>query len=150
RAAAGRARRAGPRAAARRRGAAPAAPAFRDRNRRRGRAGRASGRGRWARPARRRPRSGRPAGRGGARLTLPWSRVRLAIPARCIAAALAIAYVAPLFLGETLCLRDHLTFFAPSWRHLSSALAAGRLPEWWGGVGLGVAFAANPLHAVTY
>jgi hypothetical protein len=55
-----------------------------------------------------------------------------------------------LVFGDTFVLRDHLTLNLPSRAHLAASLRGGDIPEWWGGVGLGVPFAANPLNGVTY
>jgi hypothetical protein len=63
-------------------------------------------------------------------------------------ALIAATYCRVLFLGETFVLRDALRFSLPSREFLAGALAAGRIPEWFDGVGFGVAFAANPVHGV--
>ena len=62
----------------------------------------------------------------------------------------AAAYLRPLVFGDTFVLRDQITWTLPSRSWLHASLAAGRLPEWWDGVGLGTAFAANPAHGVAY
>ncbi|MCU1280808.1 MAG: hypothetical protein JWM53_4354, partial [bacterium] len=62
----------------------------------------------------------------------------------------AAAYLRPVFLQQTFALRDQLTWTLPSRSYLHASLAAGRVPEWWDGVGLGTAFAANPAHGVAY
>lgn len=65
-----------------------------------------------------------------------------------VAAALAATYRRVLFGGETFVLRDTLRFTLPSREFLASALRAGRIPEWWDAVALGVPFAANPIHGL--
>lgn len=62
----------------------------------------------------------------------------------------AAAYLRPLVGGDTFALRDQLTWTLPSRAYLHAALASGRVPEWNDGVGLGIAFAANPAHGVAY
>jgi len=62
----------------------------------------------------------------------------------------AAAYLRPLVGGETFALRDQLTWTLPSRAFLHAALAAGRVPEWNDGVGLGISFAGNPAHGVAY
>ncbi len=61
-----------------------------------------------------------------------------------------LAYLRPLFLGDTFYLRDHLTLTLPARTYLADSIASGRLPHWWGGIGLGVPFAANPMHGALY
>ncbi|MBV8203171.1 MAG: YfhO family protein [Acidobacteria bacterium] len=60
----------------------------------------------------------------------------------------ALAYHRVLFWGETFVERDALRFALPSREFLAHALRAGRVPEWLDAVGLGAAFAANPVHEV--
>jgi hypothetical protein len=67
-----------------------------------------------------------------------------------LAATVTLAYLRPLFAGDTFVLRDHLSYTLPSRAHLVAALRAGQLPEWWDDVGLGVPFAASPMHGVVY
>jgi hypothetical protein len=67
-----------------------------------------------------------------------------------LAATTLLVYVRPLLLHETLVLRDHLSFTLPARQVLADSLAAGRLPEWYDGIGLGTAFAQNPAYGVTY
>ncbi|HJZ84415.1 MAG TPA: YfhO family protein [Polyangia bacterium] len=55
-----------------------------------------------------------------------------------------------MFLGRTFALRDHLMFVRPLLVHLGRELRAGRLPEWWDGIGLGLPHLANPAHGVCY
>ena len=62
----------------------------------------------------------------------------------------AAAYLGPLVGGETFALRDQVTWALPARAFLHDALVAGRLPEWWDAVGLGVTFAGNPVNGVTY
>lgn len=57
-------------------------------------------------------------------------------------------YYRVILFGETFVLRDAIRFSLPSREVLAGALAAGRIPEWFDGVGFGVAFAANPAHGV--
>ncbi len=57
-------------------------------------------------------------------------------------------YWGVVFGSETFVLRDALRFTLPSREFLSSSLRRGRVPQWWDGVGFGVAFASNPVHAV--
>ncbi len=61
---------------------------------------------------------------------------------------IAVTYYRVLFIGETFVLRDAIRFTLPSREVLAGALAAGRVPEWFDGIGFGVAFAANPVHGV--
>ena len=61
-----------------------------------------------------------------------------------------VAYVRPLFLGDTFAARDHLTHTLPSKSFLAESLRAGHFPEWWDRIGLGVPFAANPNHSALY
>ncbi len=64
--------------------------------------------------------------------------------------AVLLALYAPVVVGgKTFVLRDALRFTLPSREFLGKSLSLGRLPEWWDGVGFGVAFAANPVHGVT-
>jgi len=67
-----------------------------------------------------------------------------------LAVILVAAYFRPLLFGDTFALRDHLTLVVPARAHLAESLRAGMIPEWWDGVGLGVPFAANPMHGGTY
>lgn len=62
----------------------------------------------------------------------------------------AVAYVRPVFLGDTFAARDHLTHTLPAKSFLADSLRAGHVPEWWDRVGLGVPFAANPNHSALY
>ena len=64
------------------------------------------------------------------------------------AAALLLLYAPVVFGGKTFVLRDSLRFTLPSREFLARSLSSGRLPEWWDGVGFGVAFAGNPVHGV--
>jgi membrane protein YfhO len=74
---------------------------------------------------------------------------RLAVPGFLLACTLAV-YAGPLLLGKTFLLRDHISFVTPSRTWLAHELAAGRFPEWWTAVGLGMPFAANPNHSALY
>jgi hypothetical protein len=74
---------------------------------------------------------------------------RPALVALGLAALIAAIWARVIFLGETFVLRDALRFTRPSRAALSAAFAAGRVPEWFDGVGFGVALAANPVHGVT-
>lgn len=74
---------------------------------------------------------------------------RYVLVALGLAASIAALYSPVVFSGETFVLRDALRFALPSRAVLSAAFAAGRLPEWFDGIGFGVAFAANPVHGVT-
>jgi hypothetical protein len=76
-------------------------------------------------------------------------RHALIILAGLAAVALA-AYLRPLLIGDTFALRDHLTLVVPARDYLARSLAAGRFPEWWDAVGMGIPFAANPMHGATY
>lgn len=61
-----------------------------------------------------------------------------------------LAYAACLVGGVTFVGRDHLTHTLPGKTFLAQALADGMFPQWWNGVDLGVAFAANPNHSALY
>ncbi len=61
---------------------------------------------------------------------------------------IATVYYRVIFFGETFVLRDAIRFTLPSREVLAGALATGRVPEWFDGIGFGVAFAANPVHGV--
>lgn len=61
-----------------------------------------------------------------------------------------LAYAMPLFGGVTFAGRDHLTHTLPSLHHVSEALRAGHVPQWWDAIDLGVPFAANPNHSAWY
>jgi hypothetical protein len=63
---------------------------------------------------------------------------------------LLAAHGRAIFGGETFVLHDHLIYTLPSRAHLVDALAHGRLAEWWGAIGLGAPFAANPNHGALY
>lgn len=63
-----------------------------------------------------------------------------------LAALVAVAHHRVLFLGETFVERDALRLTLPSREYLAASLRAGRLPEWFDGVGFGSPFAANPVH----
>jgi hypothetical protein len=67
-----------------------------------------------------------------------------------LVAIVVVAYLRPLVFGDTFALRDHVTLTVPARANLAEALRAGTVPEWWDGVGLGVPFAANPMHGATY
>jgi hypothetical protein len=73
---------------------------------------------------------------------------RFALVALGLAASIAAIWSRVIFLGETFVLRDALRFTRPSRAALSAAFAAGHVPEWFDGVGFGVALAANPVHGV--
>jgi hypothetical protein len=60
------------------------------------------------------------------------------------------AWYPVLFQDETFVQRDALTYLLTSRAELSTALRAGRVPEWTAGIGLGAPFAANPIHGVLY
>ena len=62
----------------------------------------------------------------------------------------ALSYLRSLAFGEMLALRDHLFFTLPARDFLASAIRGGHFPEWWDGVGLGMAFAGNPGYLATY
>jgi hypothetical protein len=68
--------------------------------------------------------------------------------AAALTGLVALAYWRVLFFGETFVERDALRFALPSREFLAHALCAGRIPEWLDAVGLGAAFAANPVHEV--
>jgi hypothetical protein len=74
---------------------------------------------------------------------------RFALVALGLAASIAAIWSPVILLGETFVLRDALRFTLPSRAALSAAFAAGRVPEWFDGVGFGVSLAANPVHGVT-
>jgi hypothetical protein len=74
---------------------------------------------------------------------------RFAFVAFGLAAWIVAIWSGVIFGGETFVQRDALRFTLPSRTALSAAFAAGRIPEWFDGVGFGVAFAANPVHGVT-
>jgi hypothetical protein len=64
-------------------------------------------------------------------------------------AALVAGLHARVLLAEmSFALRDHLVLNLPLRTALRDALLSGRIPQWWDGVGLGVPFAANPVHQV--
>ena len=67
-----------------------------------------------------------------------------------LALVLLAAHGRAILGGETFVLHDHLIYTLPSRAHLVDALAHGRLAEWWGGIGLGAPFAANPNHGALY
>src|SRR5215831_7122276 len=71
-------------------------------------------------------------------------------PLFALLGTLAAGYAPVLFLGRTFALRDHLMFVRPLLVHLGRELRAGRLPEWWDGIGLGLPHLANPAHGVCY
>ncbi len=73
---------------------------------------------------------------------------RVALPA-AMALLFGIVFLRVLFLREVFVDRDTLIFTAPSREYLALALREGRIPEWCDLIGLGSAFAANPLHGVT-
>lgn len=70
--------------------------------------------------------------------------------ALAVAGSVLVALAPLLFGGETFVARDHLSFSVPSRAVVAEALADGRIPAWWDGVGLGMPFAANPGHGVFY
>jgi hypothetical protein len=74
--------------------------------------------------------------------------VRWALLASGFAVALCTIYAGVLFGGKTFVLRDALQYTLPSREFLARTLSHGRIPEWWDGVGFGVAFAANPVHGL--
>lgn len=85
-------------------------------------------------------------------LMTPRPQVKLSFAAVPAALALLVAFVyrRVLFGGHTFVTSDALTFTLPSREFLSKSLCAGRLPEWADWIGLGMPFAANPIHGVTY
>src|SRR4051812_39113359 len=74
---------------------------------------------------------------------------RWAVPA-FLAAITLIVFARVIFGGETFVLRDHISYVGPSRMYLHAALHAGRFPGWWGQIGLGAPYAANPSHDVFY
>ena len=52
-----------------------------------------------------------------------------------LACAVAAAHYRVIFLDETFVLRDAISFYLPSRELLARTLAAGRVPEWFDGVG---------------
>lgn len=81
----------------------------------------------------------------------PWRNVRgIGLVVSGLVALLLLAYWRAIFGGETFVLHDHLIYTLPSRAHLIDALSHGRLPQWWGAIGLGAPFAANPNHCALY
>lgn len=78
------------------------------------------------------------------------SRRAVLFVAGALVAVGVVAYAPVLFGGQTFAAGDHLTRTLASKQHLADSIAAGRLPMWWDGVGLGVPFAANPNHSALY
>jgi hypothetical protein len=76
-------------------------------------------------------------------------RIRIALAATLSLLA-TIVFAGPLVGGDTFVLRDHVSYVLPSRAYLSVAIHEGRLPEWWGALGLGAPYAANPNHGVFY
>jgi hypothetical protein len=74
---------------------------------------------------------------------------RWAVPA-FLAVITIIVFARVIFGGETFVLRDHISYVGPSRMYLHDALHHGRLPGWWGQIGLGAPYAANPSHDVFY
>lgn len=70
--------------------------------------------------------------------------------ATALAGVALVAYLRNLVGGVTFVGRDHQTLVTPARRFLGETIAAGRIPQWWEGVGMGVAFAANPMHGAFY
>jgi len=68
---------------------------------------------------------------------------RLALPI-VLGVAVAGLYWDVVFGGQSFAARDHLTVTVPVHAFIRESLLAGRVPEWWDRVDLGVAFAANP------
>jgi hypothetical protein len=74
------------------------------------------------------------------------TRRRNAILVLALAAWVAWLYRRVLFGGMSFALRDHLVLGLPIRTYLGESIRAGRIPQWWDGVGLGVPFAASPVH----
>jgi len=77
------------------------------------------------------------------RASLPWALAALTF-------ITALAYLRPLFLGDTFGVRDQLPLVLPNRAYLADALASGRVPEWCDRISLGTQFAADSNNAVTY
>jgi len=68
-----------------------------------------------------------------------------------LAVVFAIVYARVIFGGQTFALdSDHLRFVIPARAQLAEAIRAGRIPEWWDGVELGVNVAATPYYQSAY
>ncbi|HTJ41785.1 MAG TPA: hypothetical protein VL463_06795, partial [Kofleriaceae bacterium] len=67
-----------------------------------------------------------------------------------VAAVVAVVEAPIVLAGRTWTDRAYQTEVVPSRAAAGSAWAAGRLPEWWDGSGLGVPLAAEPSHGAMY
>ncbi len=69
----------------------------------------------------------------------------MVVIAAALGALVVALYPGIVLGGGTFALRDHATLTIPFHAFIRESLLAGRLPQWWDRVGVGIPFAANPV-----